>query len=105
MSYLEVLELTHVVHRVRPYHAGGKREILAQPKVYAFDAGFICFCRGWTTLRAEDRGGLFEGLVLDALRTFNPSTPVQYWRDKSEREVDFIILRTRLSRSRRDRPT
>ena len=37
MNYLEVLELTHVIHRLRPFHAGGKREILAQPKVYAFE--------------------------------------------------------------------
>ena len=94
MSYLEVLELTHVVHRLRPLHGGGKREILAQPKVYAFDSGFVCHCRGWTALRAEDRGLLFEGLVLDALRTFNPSQPVQYWRDKRERGVDFVIRRS-----------
>lgn len=94
MSYLEVLELTHVVHRLRPFHAGGKREILAQPKVYAFDSGFVCHCRGWTSLRAEDRGQLFEGLVLDVLRTVNPLKPIQYWRDKSDREIDFVIPQT-----------
>ena len=39
MSYLDVFEVTHVLHAVRPFHGDGRQEILKQPKLYAFDTG------------------------------------------------------------------
>lgn len=42
-SYLEAPALTHAVHLLRPYHGGGKREIVACPKCYEFETGFVCF--------------------------------------------------------------
>ena len=32
MTYLDALEVTHVVHVLRPYHAGGAQELVRQPK-------------------------------------------------------------------------
>ncbi len=91
MNYLEILEITQVIHRLRPFHDGGKREILAQPKIYGFDTGFICYARGWKDLRPEDRGGLLENLVLDLIKAVRPSSAILYWRDKQQREVDFVL--------------
>jgi len=39
LSWLDVLTTTHAVTVVRPHHGGATREIVAQPKVYAFDTG------------------------------------------------------------------
>ncbi len=75
---------------MRPYAEGGRREILAQPKVYGFDTGFVCFARGWEELRPEDCGLLWEHLVLDTLLTI-PVRRLHFWRDKQQREVDFVI--------------
>jgi predicted AAA+ superfamily ATPase len=94
MNWLEVFQITHTAHLLRPYAAGGRREILAQPKVYGFDTGFVCHARGWDTLRAEDSGRLWEHLVLDALLSI-PVAPIHFWRDKQQREVDFVIPRGR----------
>jgi hypothetical protein len=58
--------------------------------VYAFDTGFVCFARGWDALRAEDYGVLWEHVVLEALAAFSPRD-VLFWRDKSQREVDFVV--------------
>lgn len=57
VNYLEVLEATFVAHIVRPFHRHKPAEIVAAPKVYAFDTGFVCYYRGWTSLRREDMGG------------------------------------------------
>ncbi len=57
VNYLEVLEATFVAHVVRPFHRHKPIEIVAAPKVYAFDTGFVCYYRGWTSLRREDMGG------------------------------------------------
>lgn len=91
LNYLNALEITHVIQRLRPFHGGGKREILAQPKIYAFDTGFVCHYHGWTELRPTDRGNLFENLALDILNTSGAHHPIQYWRDKQGREVDFVL--------------
>lgn len=93
MSYLEILEITHFVHVLRPYHDGGRREILAQPKVYGFDTGFIRHFRGWHTLRPEDCGPLLEHLTLDLLRALLPGQRIHFWRDKQQREIDFVLPR------------
>ncbi len=94
MNWLEVLQVTHAIHLLRPYAGGGRRELLAQPKLYAFDTGFVCYARGWDTLRADDRGPLWEHLVLDILLSI-PLRSVHFWRDKQKREVDFVLPRGR----------
>ena len=37
-------------------------------KCYAFDTGFVTFEKGWDRIRDDDRGILWEHLVLDSLR-------------------------------------
>jgi predicted AAA+ superfamily ATPase len=91
LSYLEVLELTHVAHIIRPWSGGGTRELLRQPKVYGFDTGFVRHEQGWTELRDTDLGLLWEHLVLDELHAQFPDREVRFWRDKSFREIDFIL--------------
>ena len=88
--HLEQLRAVEAIHLVRPFHGKGSQEIVSRPKCYAFDTGFIAFERGW---RDGDRSLLWEHLVLDALRLRFPETSILYWRDKSRREVDFVIRR------------
>ena len=94
-AYVEALQIAHAVHLVRPFHGGGSREIVARPKSYAFDTGFVTFEKGWDTLRPEDRGVLWEHLVLDSLRFRYSDDRIFYWRDKAGREVDFVVRRGR----------
>lgn len=94
-SYIEAMEITHVMHLLRPFHGGGKREVVARAKCFGFDTGFVCSEKGWTYLRPEDRGVLWEHLVLDTLRGLFGDQNVFYWRNKSGREVDFVVRRDR----------
>ena len=79
-----------MVHLVRPFAGGGRREIVAQPRAFGFDTGFAAHARGWDSLRAEDHGLLWEHLVLDALLAAGVS-PLHFWRDKQQREIDFVV--------------
>jgi predicted AAA+ superfamily ATPase len=94
-SHLRALEITHAVTLVRPFHSGRQHELVKQPKVYAFDTGFVSFARGWDPLRHEDLGILWEHLVLERLQSHLPDLPARYWRDKSGHEVDFVLSRRR----------
>jgi predicted AAA+ superfamily ATPase len=94
MAYLEALEITHAIHVLRPWHGGARRELVRQPKIYGFDTGFVTWSRGFRDLRPEDRGLLFEHLVLDSLLTV-PEPRIHFWRDKQRREIDFVLPRGR----------
>jgi len=89
-NFLAVLEATSVVTVVRPFSSRRATEIVAAPKVYGFDTGFVCAHRGWTDLRREDLGRLWEHFVLNEILARTQSASVRYWRDKQGHEVDFV---------------
>ncbi|MFQ5863841.1 MAG: ATP-binding protein [bacterium] len=91
-NYLKVLEVTFVVHVVRPFSSRRQTEIVSAPKVYAFDTGFICYHRGWNELRRQDLGHLWEHYVLNEIHAHLQSREIRYWRDKRGHEVDFVLV-------------
>ncbi|HCJ66955.1 MAG TPA: ATPase [Elusimicrobia bacterium] len=93
MSYRTILELTTLITVIRPFARNKTREIVAAPKIYGFDTGFISFIKGWDTLRPDDYGYLWEHLVLNELKGGFQTKKIYYWRDKFGHEVDFVILK------------
>ena len=94
-NYLSILEATFVVHVIRPFSSHRATEIVAAPKVYGFDTGFICYYRGWSQLRQEDLGSLWEHFVLNEIMAHTQSRDIRYWRNKRGQEVDFVLTRAR----------
>ena len=92
-NYLSILEATFVVHIIRPFSTHRATEIVAAPKVYGFDTGFVCYYRGWAQLRQEDHGLLWEHFILNEIMARTQSREVRYWRDKREHEIDFVLTR------------
>ncbi len=89
--WLSVLETTLLATVLRPYHGAAANELKAQPKVYAFDTGFVSYFRGWESLRDDDRGALLEHLVLYEIAARFGTKRLHYWRDKQQHEVDFVL--------------
>jgi len=89
-NYLAVLEATSVALVLRPFSSRRSNEIIAAPKVYGFDTGFVCAHRGWTSLRPDDLGHLWEHYVLNELTAHLQTADLRYWRDKQGHEVDLI---------------
>lgn len=89
-NYLAVLEATSVALVLRPFSTRRANEIVAAPKVYGFDTGFVCAYRGWTTLRPDDLGHLWEHYVLNELTAHLQATNLRYWRDKQGHEIDLV---------------
>ena len=90
-AHVEAMSIAHAIALLPPFHGGGRREITRRPKCYGFDTGFVCFVKGWDSIRKDDSGLLWEHLVLDELRAFLPQTNIYYWRNKSNFEIDFVI--------------
>jgi predicted AAA+ superfamily ATPase len=92
-NYLGVLEATFIAHVVRPFSSRRANEIVAAPRVYAFDTGFVCYHRGWDSLRPDDLGSLWEHFVLNEIVARTQDRRVHYWRDKRGHEIDFVLAR------------
>lgn len=93
-NYLHVLEATRTAQIISPFTTRKSTEIVAAPKVYTFDTGFISYYKGWFELRPEDCGVLWEHFVLNELNTFlEHNSFIHYWRDKQKHELDFIITK------------
>ncbi len=90
-AHVEAMEIAHAVFLLPPYHGRGRREIIQRPKCYGFDTGIVTFINGWDSIRETDRGLLWEHLVLDTLRAHFHTSNLHYWRDKSGREIDFVL--------------
>ena len=92
-NYVAVLEATFVAHVIRPFNTHKATEIVAAPKVYGFDTGFVAYHRGWSSLRREDLGLLWEHYVLNELHASMQGREVRYWRTKQGHEIDFVVAR------------
>lgn len=64
---------------------------MSRPKCYSFDTGFVTHEKGWDTIRSEDRGILWEHLIYDSLLSQFRQEQIRYWKDKSNRELDFVV--------------
>ena len=90
-NYLSVLESTSVAHVIRPFGRNRAAEIVAAPKVYGFDTGFVCHHKGWSSLRRDDMGLLWEHYVLNEIHGKLQRRDICYWRDKRQHEIDFVF--------------
>lgn len=91
MNYLAILEATHLVYVIRPYHGGNAKEIVSTPCVYAFDTGFVAWAQGLHEIPAKEKGFLWEHLVLNEIAAILQDGDIMNWRDKQGHEVDFVI--------------
>lgn len=82
-----------MAHVVRPFSSRRSTEIVAAPKVYGFDTGFVSYYRGWDTARPEDLGILWEHFVLNEMQGRLQQRAPRYWRNKQGAEVDFVLPR------------
>ena len=96
-NYLSILHATFVVNIIRPFSTRRATEIVSAPKVYGFDTGLVCYHKGWTQLRQDDLGILWEHLVLNEIMARTQSRDVKYWRNKRGHEVDFVLTPNRES--------
>src|SRR3990172_7101163 len=90
-AHVEAMCVAHATFLLPPFPGGGRREITQRPKCYGFDTGFVTFIKGWESIREDDRGLLWEHLVLYTFRTHLRASTLFYWSDKSGREIDFVI--------------
>lgn len=93
-NYLEILEETFLIRKIRPYFTNKNKELVKVPKVYFIDPGVVnYFTRNFNPLSLRrDSGFLFETfIVAELLKAGVEPDGLRYWGDKNQREVDFVV--------------
>ncbi len=90
-KYMNFLEKTFICSFLNPYFKNRRVEIVKNPKVYFFDTGLrnsiVNDFRG--VEERGDAGALLENAVFQEL--VKGGFDFNYWRDKKQHEVDFVI--------------
>lgn len=100
-EWLNILEASHVVYRLKPYFSNIKKRLIKTPKLYFGDTGLACRLLGTSSpsqLKTHYAYGfLFENLVLLELLKWNHNTRsdwnFSFFRTYEGLEVDIIIDR------------
>ena len=96
-SYVGILEDLYLAFRLPVFRKRQKRQLVAHPKFYWFDAGVFRSARpaGPLDRPEEIDGGALEGLVAQHLRAWiaysRSNASLSFWRTKSGNEVDFVV--------------
>jgi predicted AAA+ superfamily ATPase len=97
--WLGVLEASHMVHVLQPYHRNFGKRVRKSPKLYITDPGLTTYLLGLHTreavLQGPSLGGLVEAAVLGewlkAFRCRGVQPPMFFWRSSNGQEVDLVI--------------
>jgi len=96
-NYLDVLEKTYVVERVKPFVGNKRSEITSNPIYYFIDNGFRNVAlRNFSSLaNRSDMGLLVKNFVFQEIYKYKAqhylNFDIHFWRTKSGAEVDFIV--------------
>jgi predicted AAA+ superfamily ATPase len=99
LDWVGILERTHLIHRLQPWHSNLSKRVLKTPKLYFLDVGLAARLQGWSDpaplLRSPQAGPLFETLVFsEIMKTrdhFLKDWQLFHWRTREKEEVDFIV--------------
>jgi predicted AAA+ superfamily ATPase len=95
-EYYQILKDTFLAHEVPAYTETRKRKAISTSKYYLFDIGLARHLQGRRGVApgTPEYGSAFESFIFQELKAFCDyhvlPTP-QYWRSKSQFEVDFIV--------------
>lgn len=88
-GYMDALEMSYIIARVRPFFSNKVKEIVRQPKIFFVDTGIRNAAMG--IFPSVPDGHLFENYVFSELLKMGLSP--KYWRTKAGAEVDFVLDR------------
>lgn len=98
-AWLSVLERSGLIQLAYPYYNNITQRIIKTPKVYFLDTGLCAYLTGWDSPKTLEAGAM-SGAILETyvfaeiLKSYwhnCKEAPVYFYRDKDQKEIDFII--------------
>ncbi len=87
-TYLDLLENTFIIKRIKPFHKNLRSELTKNPKVFVLDTGMMHLL--WLKEFPQTiLGNVFETFVF--LELMKAGWKINFWRTTNKQEVDFIL--------------
>lgn len=94
-NYLDILEGTFVIRRLKPFHTNTKKRLVKSPKIYIRDSGLIHCLLGIESfndlLGHPALGGSFEVFVIESVLAKFPRYEACFYRSSSGAEIDLVL--------------
>ncbi len=98
-NWASILETSGLIKFLQPYHNNITKRIIKKPKMYFLDTGLCAYLTGWDSPKTLEsgamNGAIFETYVFaEILKSYwnNGKEPnIYFYRDKDQREIDFIF--------------
>jgi hypothetical protein len=98
-AWASILETSGLIKFLQPYYNNITNRIIKTPKMYFLDTGLCSFLTGWDSPKTLEagamNGAIFETYVFtEILKTYwnNGKNPnIYFYRDKDQREIDFVF--------------
>jgi len=98
-SWLSVLEASHQVFLLEPYHRQRTKRLVKSPKLYFSDTGLLSFLMGFRNPAELSRhalwGALWENFAISEIRkrflAKGERPPLWFWRTSDGHEIDLLI--------------
>jgi len=94
-NYLDILEGTFVIRRLKPFYSNTKKRLVKSPKIYIRDTGIIHCLLGIETyndlLGHPALGNSFEAMVISSILEKFPRYNASFYRSSSGAEIDLIL--------------
>ncbi|WP_281645825.1 ATP-binding protein [Parendozoicomonas sp. Alg238-R29] len=98
-KYVSALENLYLVKRIPGWHRNELKRAVKQPKIHFVDTGLLCATRGITASHLAGDPNLMSALMetwvgselLKAMAVSEQDAQLFHYRDRSQREVDFIL--------------
>lgn len=99
--WLSILEATHLILLLLPYHTTTKRRLTKTPKIHFMDTGLACWLSGWSNPDVLERspaaGSFFESFVVGEIVKSHTYAKglfprnLYFYRDGAKHEIDLLI--------------
>lgn len=98
-AWLSVLERSGLIQLVYPYYNNITQRMIKTPKVYFLDTGLCVYLTGWDSPKTLEAGAM-SGAILETyvfaeiLKSYwhnCKEAPIYFYRDRDQKEIDFII--------------
>lgn len=94
-SWLSLLESSYIIFLLQPYYQNFNKRVVKTPKLYFVDSGLLCYLLKVKTITHQNKGMLFENLLISELYKQNHHKYLDadfwFWRNSAGNEVDLLI--------------
>ncbi len=100
-SWLSILQASGIVYLLRPYYSNLSKRLIKSPKLIFLDTGLCSYLTGWSTPETLESGAMsgqiFETwVIVEILKSYlhsGNSAPLYFYRDRSKKEIDLLIIK------------